>query len=137
MDGYRKRILVVDDEAGSRALLAAQLEQAGYAVHTACDGVAGLDEMRQRRFDAVITDGHMPGFSGLEFVGFCRIAWPDIPVILLSGDPDYVTDCADEFEAAACIQKPYETAMLLSVLRVVTQPVSRELAIFPTAQMQH
>lgn len=137
MDGYGKRILVVGDEAGCRALLAAQLEQAGYAVHTACNGVAGLDEMRRRRFVAVITDGHMPGFSGLEFVGFCGIAWPDIPVILLSGDPDYVTDCGNEFEVAACIHKPYEAAMLLSVLRTVTQPGSREPAIFPMAQMQH
>lgn len=84
MDGYGKRILVVDDDVGCRALVEAQLEQEGYAVQTACDGVAGLDEMRKRRFDAVITDCRMPGFIGHEFAGICGIAWPDIPLILLT-----------------------------------------------------
>ena len=41
MDGYGKRILVVDEDADRRALLEVQLEQEGYAVQTACDGVAG------------------------------------------------------------------------------------------------
>ena len=41
MNGYGKRILVVNEDADRRALLEAQLEQEGYAVQTACDGVAG------------------------------------------------------------------------------------------------
>jgi DNA-binding response OmpR family regulator len=41
MDGCGMRILVVDDDAGYRALVEVQLEHEGYAVHTACDGVAG------------------------------------------------------------------------------------------------
>ena len=69
MDGYGKRILVVDDDAGCRALVEAQLEHEGYAVHTACDGVAGLDEMRKRRFDAIIADCRMPGSSAMSSLG--------------------------------------------------------------------
>jgi len=65
MDGYGKRILVVDEDADRRALLEAQLEQEGYAVQTACDGVAGADEMRKRHVEAVIADGHLPGFIEL------------------------------------------------------------------------
>ena len=137
MDGYGKRILVVDDDAGCRALVEAQLEQEGYVVQTACDGVAGLDEMRKRRFDAVIADGHMPGFSGHEFAGFCGIAWPDTPIIILTGDLNSLTDYADEVDAAVCIRKPYEATMLLSVLGAVTQPVSTEQATFSMAQMKH
>ena len=134
MDGYGKRILVVDEDPGCRALVEGQLEQEGYTVQTACDAVAGLDEMRKGRFDAVIADGHMPGFIGHEFAGFCRIAWRDTPVILLSGDLNSVTDYADEVDAVACIRKPYESAMLLSVLRIATQPVLTE-ATFSMAQM--
>jgi CheY-like chemotaxis protein len=125
MDGYGKRILVVDDDAACRALVEAQLEQEGYAVHTACDGVAGLDALQQRRFAAVITDGHMPGLHGLELVRFCKIAWPDTPVILLSGDLNEVTDCDNDVAAAACLRKPYEAAMLLRTLRTVTHQASR------------
>ena len=132
MDGYGKRILVIDDDAGCRALLEDQLEQAGYAVQTACDGVAGLVvEIRKRHFDAVIADGHIPGFSGHEFAGFFRIAWPNTPLILLTGDLNSLTDDANESDAAACVRKPYEAAMLLSVLRTVTQPVSTEHAPSP------
>lgn len=137
LDGHGKHILVVDEDAGCRTLLEAQLEQEGYAVQTACDGIAGADEMRKRRFDAVITDCRMPGFIGHEFAGFCRIAWPDTPIILLAGDLNYLTDYADECDAAACIRKPYEAVVLLNVLRTVIQPGSTEQATFSMAQMTH
>jgi hypothetical protein len=42
-------------------------------------------------------------------------------------------DYAEEVDAAACIRKPYEAAMLLSVLRIVTQPVSTEQVTFSMA----
>ena len=87
--------------------------------------------MRKRRFDAVIADDHMPGFSGHEFAEFCGIAWPDTPLILLTEDHNSLTDYADESDAVAYLRKPYEAAMLLSVLRTVTHPVSTEQAPFP------
>lgn len=137
MDGYGKRVLVVDDDAGCRALLEAQLGQEGYAVQTACDGLAGLDEMRKRRFDAVIADGHMPGLSGLEFAEFSGIAWPDTPFILISADPNYVMEDKNVHGAVACIRKPYEAAMLLSVLRTATQAASADQASFSMVQMKY
>ena len=132
MDGYGKRILIIDDGTGCRALLEAQLAQEGYAVHTAYYGVAGLpDQVRKRRFDAVIADDHMPGFTGREFTKFCGITWPDTPLILLIRDRNSSRDFADESGATDCIRTPYEVAMLLSVLGRVTQPVSTEHASSP------
>ena len=64
MDGYGKRILIIDDDITCRSLLEDLLE--GYAVQTACDGIDGLTEMRKRRFDAVITDHCMPRLNGLD-----------------------------------------------------------------------
>ena len=96
MNGYGKRMLVVNEDTGRRALLEFQLEQEGYFVQTACDGVAGADEMRKRHFEAVLVDGHMPGFSDHEFAEFCRSAWPVAPVILLFGDLIYMMDYAEE-----------------------------------------
>ncbi|MEP6932717.1 MAG: response regulator [Nitrospirota bacterium] len=122
MDGYGKRILVVDQDAGQRALLEDRLEQEGYAVLTACDGVAGADEMRRRHFDAVVADAHMPGFSGIEFAEFCRTAWPNTPVILFSSDFNCVTDNLGAVDAAGSMCKPCEAGMLPSVLRIATQP---------------
>ena len=138
MDGYGKRILVIGDDDGCQALLEAQLEQEGYAVQTACDGVAGLvDEMRKRRFNAVITDGHMPGFSGNEFAEFCGIAWPDTPIILVSSDLNDLTDDAEGYGAVVCLRKPYEANLLMSLLRTATRPVSANQATFPMAEMKH
>lgn len=132
MDGYGRRILIVDDDASCRALLEAQLELEGYAVQTACDGMDGLAEMRKRHFDAVITDYHMPGLNGIELTEISRITWPDTPVILLSGDLSLLAEHEDLCAAAACIRKPYEASVLLSLLRTVIQPVSAEHALFPT-----
>ena len=137
MNGYGKRMLVVNEDTGRRALLEFQLEQEGYFVQTASDGVAGADEMRKRHFEAVLVDGHMPGFSGHEFAEFCRSAWPVTPVILLSGDLFSVMDYTEEVDSAACLRGPFEAAMLLSVLRTVTQPVSTEQGTFFRAQMTH
>ena len=130
MDGYGKRILVVDEDPGCQALLEVQLEQEGYAVYTACDGVAGTDEMRKRHFDAVITDGHMPGFSGVEFAKFYRTSWSDTLAILLTRDPNCTTDNEGEVDKAS-IRKPCEAAQVLSILRTATQPVQIEQAPSP------
>lgn len=134
MDGYGKRILVIDGNAGCRALLKAQLEQEGYAVQTVCDGLAALDEMDKRRFDAVIVDSDIPGLSGLEFYEFSRMVWPETPVILLSADLNNSTEYADVYGVVACIGKPYEASMLLSVLRTATQLGSADQTTFPMTQ---
>jgi two-component system, chemotaxis family, chemotaxis protein CheY len=131
MDGYGKRILVVSDDPDGRALLDANLEHEGYAVYTVCDGIVGADEMRKRHFDAVIADYHMPEINGLEFAEFVKIAWPDTPVILVSGELNDVMENVAQSDVRACIRKPYETTMLLSVLRALTQPVSKVQAAFP------
>jgi len=135
MDGYGKRILVVDANPECRTHLENQLGKEGYAVQSACDGLAGLDEMRKRRFDAVIADCHTPEFGGLEFAEYGRIVWPDVPVILLVADPDYFTDIRKECGAVSCIRKPYETAMLLSVLRTAIHTVSPDRGVIPMVQL--
>lgn len=73
MNGYGKRILVVDEDVGRRARLEVQLEQEGYAVQSACDSVAGAEEMRKRHFDAVIADSHIPYRGDSPVVGCVRL----------------------------------------------------------------
>jgi DNA-binding NtrC family response regulator len=133
MDGYGKRILVVDEDAGRRALLKVQLEQEGYAVQTACDAVTGAEEMRKRHFEAVIADGRMPEFNGHKFAAVCRLAWPGTPVILLSGDLIYVPGQADAVDEAAGVRRNYEAVMLISVLHSVTQLASAKQGPIPRA----
>ncbi|HLZ33323.1 MAG TPA: response regulator [Nitrospira sp.] len=124
MYGYGKRVLVIDDDASCQELLTTSLEQEGYIVHIAESGSAGLEEMNKRRFDLVIADSQVPGISGLEFAVLSRATWPDTPVILLAADIEPVTEYADGHGAVACIRKPYEAPVLLSVLRAAAESAS-------------
>ncbi|HPR31836.1 MAG TPA: response regulator [Prolixibacteraceae bacterium] len=64
MTGKRK-ILVVDDNAGNRLLLQYNLE--GYFdVDFACNGYSAIDKMKTNRYDLVLMDLHMPEMDGIE-----------------------------------------------------------------------
>jgi two-component system, chemotaxis family, chemotaxis protein CheY len=118
MDGYGKRVLVVDDDEHTRLLMGTLLEGAGYNVVAACDGLDALAEITKRHFDVVITDLNMPTLNGLELLGRIHAIHPQIPVILASG-------CLSEFlgtpkasQFFACLRKPFENAFFLEIVRV-------------------
>jgi CheY-like chemotaxis protein len=121
MDGYGKRVLVVDDDEEARQFLAGLLEQAKYNVHLAGDGLEALHEMKKRHFDAVLTDYYMPRMNGMEFLVLSQVVWPNTPVILLSSDAEDLADHAVERGAFSCVGKPYKTQHVLSVLRSAMQ----------------
>lgn len=66
------RILVVDDGAVVRQLLAAMLARASYEVDVAQDGVTGIEMWEGRSYDFVLMDVQMPRMSGLEATRFIR-----------------------------------------------------------------
>jgi CheY-like chemotaxis protein len=83
----RKRILVVDDEADVREYLKAALEDAGFTVAVAADGIAALDSVRQSAPDLISLDLVMPRHSGAKFY---RDLQKDkrlskIPVLIVTG----------------------------------------------------
>ncbi|MBX3124232.1 MAG: response regulator [Nitrospira sp.] len=116
MEGYGKRVLIADDEESVRRLVAIVLEQAGYTVHAAVDGVEGLGEMKKRRFDAVISDFHMPRLDGEQFLLLCRLMWPDIPVVLLSAELLELPASLKQQGARILVSKPFSPHMLLQAL---------------------
>jgi len=63
-----KRLLVIDDEANMRHMLATVLKKADYFVDTASDGVEGLQKMEQTAYDFVLCDIKMPKMNGMEFL---------------------------------------------------------------------
>ena len=116
MDGYGKRALIIDDNEDILHLTGVTLMDRGYNVYTASDGFGGSEQMKKRRYDAVLVDYHMPCLNGLQFIEICRMMWPETPVILMSVDT-YVTDHADLAEGIfGCIEKPFELPRLIELV---------------------
>jgi CheY-like chemotaxis protein len=81
-----KRLLLVDDEPSIRVVLGAVLEDAGYAVDVAEDGIAALRKIEPKPPDLVITDLRMPNMSGFELLSALRARFPELPTIAISGE---------------------------------------------------
>lgn len=77
-------VLIVDDDPGTRMLLGAALEMAGFLVSSAADGTAALTEFRAQPTDCVILDVVMPGMNGFETCAALR-AMPEcrhVPILM-------------------------------------------------------
>ena len=81
----RPRILVVDDEASIRDLLAKTLALAEYEVDVAPDGRSALERMRIYPYDLLIADLKMPGMDGLAVIREAKRYKSDLPVIIITG----------------------------------------------------
>jgi CheY-like chemotaxis protein len=80
------RLLLVDDEAVVREVLAAELEDAGFDVAQAVDGVAALALLDEEHgFDLLISDLSMPGLDGVGLIREAQRRHPRLPAILLTG----------------------------------------------------
>jgi excisionase family DNA binding protein len=81
----RPRILVADDEASIRDLLAKTLALAEYEVDLVPDGRSAIERLRITPYDLLITDLKMPGVDGLAVIREARRLRADIPVIIITG----------------------------------------------------
>ncbi len=78
------KVLFVDDEPCMREIMAMLLNEEGYEVLTASDGLDALAQLRSSTPDLIISDLSMPRMSGLELLSVVRSRFPSIPVIAIS-----------------------------------------------------
>src|SRR6185369_336115 len=105
------RVLVVDDDESTRALLEEVLVLGGFTVRTAADGADGLAILRDWRPDVVVLDVMMPDVDARVFraVQFDSRAVADVPVLLLSAArPDDLREIARDLGVAAWLPKPFD-----------------------------
>ncbi len=84
-------ILVVDDEEAFRYMLSSLLQRSGYAVDTAVDGVAAINAVQTKLYDAVLCDLKMPKVDGTEVLKFIKANFPSVEVVMLTGVADVRT----------------------------------------------
>ena len=78
------RMLVIDDDARTRAFVAEVLRQQGHTVDEAGDGEAGLHMAMEGAYAAIVVDRMMPGLLGLEAVQAMRAGGLKTPVLMLT-----------------------------------------------------
>jgi EAL domain-containing protein (putative c-di-GMP-specific phosphodiesterase class I) len=101
------RVLLVDDDAALRRAYAHTLTLHGATVETASNGREGADRAKAGQFDVILSDISMPEMSGIEFLRAVRTHDLDVPVILMTGEPDVESAMrAVEYGAFRYLAKP-------------------------------
>lgn len=136
-------VLIVDDTPDNLAMLSDALNDAGYMVLVALDGLSALNRIERRRPDLILLDAMMPGLDGFET---CRRikeqpANADIPVLFMTaltesrhvvqgfevGGSDYVTKPIQTDEVLARVAAHLRTSRILLSARAASQPTAPSL----------
>lgn len=112
------RILVVDDDAAVRSVLRVNLGRHQMAVTLASTADEALEILRSQPIDLVLTDHRMPGATGLELVDRVHHAWPEMPLIMMTGYGS-IEDAVAAMKAGAndYLIKPVEKDELILVIQ--------------------
>jgi DNA-binding response OmpR family regulator len=109
-------VLVVDDDAATRAAEREVLTEDGFRVIEARDGAEAMEAVQQDPPALVVLDVQMPGVDGPSFARELRMALRRVPLVILTaaGDPRHE---ADRCNAEAYLAKPFDADELVRVVR--------------------
>jgi EAL domain-containing protein (putative c-di-GMP-specific phosphodiesterase class I) len=111
------RVLLIDDDPLILSLFGRVLRGAGYAVQELDDARSVADMLVRQRFDVVLTDLVMPGMDGIGVLKEIRAVYPDVPVVLLTGQGSFDSAVkAIEFGALRYLTKPVDLDALVQVV---------------------
>jgi CheY-like chemotaxis protein len=116
----RRHVLVVDDDAEIREIIAQSLDSVGFDV-TALEGAdAALSFLETGRPDVILTDIHMSAGDGFELINAMREQGLAIPIVAMSGGSGtFGTDhleLARKLGAASIVDKPFRTSHLVEAI---------------------
>ncbi len=117
------RILIIDDEAPIREVLAASLKDENYIVETAADGALGLQKIKEFQPEVVFLDIWMPGeMDGMDVLALAAKAYPQIDFIMISGHGTIETAVkATKLGAWDFIEKPLSMDKIYITVQNVLQ----------------
>lgn len=136
----KARILVVDDDENLRWILETQLDDMGYEVSTAADGLQAIEAIEKSPPSLVLTDLKMPGLSGMELLDRIRKEYPEVPVIIVTafgtiqsavhamraGAYDYLTKPIDFEELGLVVDRVLEHFRLVAEVRSLRASLDRK-----------
>jgi EAL domain-containing protein (putative c-di-GMP-specific phosphodiesterase class I) len=117
-ESKKYRILLVDDDPAIRRDFTKMIRSFGFVTETACNGQEAVDHIISSRFDVILSDINMPRMGGLEFLRMVRNHDLDVPVVLMTGQPDLQSAIeAIEYGAFQYLIKPVHMEKLEQVLQ--------------------
>lgn len=118
-------ILLVDDEPLMRLSMVDALEAVGYDVHAAASGTEGIEAVRQKTFDLVITDLRLPGTDGLSVLKATKEKSPQTEVVVITAHGSVESAVgAMKLGAFDYITKPFQMDELLLIVERVGRVVT-------------
>jgi DNA-binding response OmpR family regulator len=113
------KILIVEDEAGIVQFLQQGLEEEGYEISTASDGLMAFELTQKEKFDLILLDWMLPKMNGLDVCKSIRIKDKSTPIIFLTAR-DTVQETIEGIKAGAndYIKKPFSFDELLERIKI-------------------
>lgn len=112
-------ILIVEDEAGIVQFLQQGLEEEGYQITSASDGLQGFELIQKQQFDLILLDWMLPKMSGLDLCKAIRKKDTSTPILFLTAK-DTVQDTIEGIKAGAndYIKKPFSFEELVERIKI-------------------
>jgi DNA-binding response OmpR family regulator len=111
-----KKILLIDDEPGIRSLLASELQEQGYDLSSAYDGIDAMKVLKNgERPNVVILDMKMPRMDGLETIGNVLKMKYNVPIIIYTAYKSYTKDYMSSAADAYIMKSPDLTELINKV----------------------
>lgn len=124
----KSQLLIVEDDSDLVSVLREYLEQKGYLVDTATDGLAGLNLITSRTYDAIICDLGLPSIDGMQVIAGAKVSEtnPRTPIFVASGllDESRVARLT-ALRVARLLRKPFTPVQLGNELAQVIRPNTR------------
>ena len=112
-------ILIVEDEAGIVQFIQQGLEEEGYMITSASDGLMGFQLTQKENFDLILLDWMLPKMTGLELCKAIRLKNNSTPVIFLTAK-DTIQETIEGLKAGAndYIKKPFSFDELVERIKI-------------------
>ncbi len=110
-------ILVAEDEADLREILKVTLEQEGYRAILASDGDEAIEKIEEKSFQMALIDIKMPGVSGKELVSKIKQIDPLMPIVIVTGSPDFEEEMSLKKQVYEYIYKPFRLNELVGIVK--------------------
>jgi len=127
-DEQQPRILIVDDEPSVRSALRRTLRKERYELSFAESAAEALAMLRESKPDLIISDHLMPEMTGLQFLQRCRLMYPDVGRIVLTGQAEMETVIAAINDGAVFrfLTKPWDDDEVKLTIHLAIRHVEME-----------